>query len=268
MAFAVGIVIIGGIKSIGNFAGTVVPFMCGAYILMCLTILATNYQYIPNAAKEIVLGAFSPAALYGGFFGVLVVGAKRACFSNEAGAGSAAIAHSAAKTREPVSEGIVALLEPFIDTVVVCTLTGLVIVITGVYRQPEVQQMAVDNQGSMITLVAVGQNPNLAWFKYVLYLAILLFAYSTCVSWSYYGERCFVSLFGQRSSMVFKILFIIATFLGSIISPVNVLEFSDMMILAMSVPNLIGVFIMSNVIYRELQKYIAKLRSGEIQPVR
>lgn len=139
MSFAVGIVIIGGIKSIGNFAGTVVPFMCGAYILMCVTILATNYQYVPGAAKEIVLGAFSPAALYGGFFGVLVVGAKRACFSNEAGAGSAAIAHSAAKTREPVSEGIVALLEPFIDTVVVCTLTGLVIVITGVYRLPEVQ---------------------------------------------------------------------------------------------------------------------------------
>lgn len=128
--------------------------------------------------------------------------------------------------------------------------------------------MAVDNQGSMITLAAIGQNPSLAWFKYVLYLAILLFAYSTCVSWSYYGERCFVSLFGQGSSMVFKVLFIVATFLGSIISPVNVLEFSDMMILAMSVPNLIGVFIMSNVIYRELQKYIAKLRSGEIQPVR
>ncbi|MEI8213115.1 MAG: alanine/glycine:cation symporter family protein [Planctomycetota bacterium] len=268
MAFAVGIVIIGGIKSIGNFAGTVVPFMCGAYILMCLTILATNYQYIPFAAKEILVGAFSPAALYGGFFGVLVVGAKRACFSNEAGAGSAAIAHSAAKTQEPVSEGIVALLEPFIDTVVVCTLTGLLIVITGVYRQPEVQQMAVDNQGSMITLAAITQNPSLAWFKYLLYLAIFLFAYSTCVSWSYYGERCFVSLFGQKSSLVFKLLFVTATFLGSVISPTNVLEFSDMMILTMAVPNLIGVFILSNVIYRELQKYIAKLKSGEIRPVR
>jgi AGCS family alanine or glycine:cation symporter len=199
---------------------------------------------------------------------VLVVGAKRACFSNEAGAGSAAIAHSAAKTQEPVSEGIVALLEPFIDTVVVCTLTGLLIVITGVYRQPEVQQMAVDNQGSMITLAAITQNPSLAWFKYLLYLAIFLFAYSTCVSWSYYGERCFVSLFGQKSSLVFKLLFVTATFLGSVISPTNVLEFSDMMILTMAVPNLIGVFILSNVIYRELQKYIAKLKSGEIRPVR
>ncbi len=268
MAIAVGIVIIGGIKSIGNFAGIVVPFMCIAYILMCLTILGTNYQRIPTAAMEILRGAFSPAAMYGGFFGVLVIGAKRACFSNEAGAGSAAIAHSAAKTEEPVSEGIVALLEPFIDTVLVCTLTGLMIVITGVYRTPEVQQMAVDNQGSMITLQAVTQNANFAWFKYVLYTAIFFFAYSTCVSWSYYGERCFVSLFGQKSSLIYKLLFLTFTVLGSIVQPTNVLEFSDMMILTMSIPNLIGVFLLSNEIYMHLQIYIRKLRSGEIKPQR
>jgi len=266
MAIAVGVVIIGGIKSIGNFAGTIVPFMCGAYILMCLTILFVNYQHIPAAMREIVMGAISPAALYGGFFGVLVIGAKRACFSNEAGAGSAAIAHSAAKTEEPVSEGIVALLEPFIDTVVVCTLTGLLIVVTGVYRLPNIQQMAVDNQGSMITVAAITQNANFAWFKYVLYLAIFLFAYSTCVSWSYYGERCFVSLFGQKSSLLYKLLFLTFTFLGSIISPTNILEFSDMMILTMSVPNLIGVFLLSGVIYQQLQIYLGKLKSGEIRP--
>jgi AGCS family alanine or glycine:cation symporter len=268
MALAVGVVIIGGIKSIGNFAGIVVPFMCIAYILMCLTILGANYQRIPTAASEILRGAFSPAALYGGFFGVLVIGAKRACFSNEAGAGSAAIAHSAAKTEEPISEGIVALLEPFIDTVIVCTLTGLMIVITGVYRIPEVQQMAVDNQGSMITLQAVTQNPNLAWFKYVLYLAIFFFAYSTCVSWSYYGERCFVSLFGQKSSLIYKLMFLGFTVLGSIVQPTNILEFSDMMILTMAIPNLLGVFILSNEVYRHLQTYIAKLKSGEIAPER
>ena len=268
MALAVGVVIIGGIKSIGNFAGIVVPFMCIAYILMCLTILGANYQRIPTAASEILRGAISPAALYGGFFGVLVIGAKRACFSNEAGAGSAAIAHSAAKTEEPISEGIVALLEPFIDTVMVCTLTGLMIVITGVYRIPEVQQMAVDNQGSMITLQAVTQNPNLAWFKYVLYLAIFFFAYSTCVSWSYYGERCFVSLFGQKSSLIYKLMFFGFTVLGSIVQPTNILEFSDMMILTMAIPNLLGVFILSNEVYRHLQTYIAKLRSGEIAPER
>ena len=268
MVLAVGVVIIGGIKSIGNFAGIVVPFMCGAYLIMCLTIIGANYQQIPTAALEIVQGAFAPSALYGGFFGVLVIGAKRACFSNEAGAGSAAIAHSAAKTQEPVSEGIVALLEPFIDTVIVCTLTGLLIVITGVYKLPEVQQMAAANQGSMITLQAVTQNPSLAWFKYVLYVAIFFFAYSTCVSWSYYGERCFVWLFGQKSSLIYKFLFLGFTLLGSIVKPVNILEFSDMMILTMAIPNLLGVFILSNEIYKQLQIYIGKLKSGEIAPER
>jgi AGCS family alanine or glycine:cation symporter len=268
MVLAVGVVIIGGIKSIGNFAGIVVPFMCGAYLIMCLTIIGANYQQIPTAALEIVQGAFAPSALYGGFFGVLVIGAKRACFSNEAGAGSAAIAHSAAKTQEPVSEGIVALLEPFIDTVVVCTLTGLMIVITGVYKLPEVQQMAAANQGSMITLQAVTQNASLAWFKYVLYVAIFFFAYSTCVSWCYYGERCFVWLFGQKSSLIYKFLFLGFTLLGSIVKPVNILKFSDMMILTMAIPNLLGVFILSNEIYKHLQIYIGKLKSGEIAPER
>jgi AGCS family alanine or glycine:cation symporter len=268
MTVAVGVVIIGGIKSIGNFAGFVVPFMCIAYMLMCLSIIAVNYQYVPFAIGQILQGAFTPAACYGGFFGVLVIGAKRACFSNEAGAGSAAIAHSAAKTEEPVSEGIVALLEPFIDTVLVCTLTGLMIVMSGIYRLPEIQQLAVDNKGSMITLAAITQNPSTAWFKYVLYVAIFLFAYSTCVSWSYYGERCFVSLFGQGASLIYKMLFLSFTFLGSIVSPVNILDFSDMMILAMAVPNLIGVFLLSNVIYRRLQEYIAKLQAGEIRPNR
>jgi AGCS family alanine or glycine:cation symporter len=268
MVLAVGVVIIGGIKSIGNFAGIVVPFMCGAYLIMCLTIIGANYQRIPTAALEIVQGAFAPSALYGGFFGVLVIGAKRACFSNEAGAGSAAIAHSAAKTQEPVSEGIVALLEPFIDTVIVCTLTGLLIVITGVYKLPEVQQMAAANQGSMITVQAVTQNPSLAWFKYILYVAIFFFAYSTCVSWCYYGERCFVWLFGQKSSLIYKFLFLGFTLLGSIVKPVNILEFSDMMILTMAIPNLLGVFILSNEIYKQLQIYIGKLKSGEIAPER
>jgi AGCS family alanine or glycine:cation symporter len=268
MVLAVGVVIIGGIKSIGNFAGIVVPFMCGAYLIMCLTIIGANYQRIPTAALEIVQGAFAPSALYGGFFGVLVIGAKRACFSNEAGAGSAAIAHSAAKTQEPVSEGIVALLEPFIDTVIVCTLTGLLIVITGVYKLPEVQQMAAANQGSMITVQAVTQNPSLAWFKYVLYVAIFFFAYSTCVSWCYYGERCFVWLFGQKSSLIYKFLFLGFTLLGSIVKPVNILKFSDMMILTMSIPNLLGVFILTNEIYKQLQIYIGKLKSGEIAPER
>lgn len=266
MTVLVGVVIIGGIKSIGNFAGAVVPFMCIAYMSVCIAILCINYQYLPFAAQEIVTGAFNPTAMYGGFLGVMVIGIKRAVFSNEAGAGSAAIAHSAAKTDKPISEGMVALLEPFIDTVLVCTLTALTIVCTGVYRQPEVQQLAVDSKGSMVTLAAFTQNAGFDWFRYILYLAVFLFAYSTCVSWSYYGERCFVSLFGQKWSMLYKILFLVFTFLGSIITPENILDFSDMLILAMSVPNLIGVFLMSSMIRKELDKYWLEYKSGAMEP--
>jgi alanine or glycine:cation symporter, AGCS family len=264
MTVLVGAVIIGGIKSIGNFAGAVVPFMCVAYMAVCIAVLFMNYQYIPFAIQEILLGAFTPAGMYGGFLGVMVVGIKRAVFSNEAGAGSAAIAHSAAKTDKPISEGIVALLEPFIDTVMVCTLTALTIVCTGVYRQPEVQQLAVDSQGSMITLAAFTQNASFDWFRYILYLAVFLFAYSTCVSWSYYGERCFVSLFGAKFSMLYKVLFLAFTFLGSVVAPGNILDFSDMLILAMSVPNLIGVFLMSGHVRSELDKYWAEYKSGQM----
>ena len=266
MTVLVGVVIIGGIKSIGNFAGAVVPFMCIAYMSVCIAILCINYQYLPFAAQEIVTGAFNPTAMYGGFLGVMVIGIKRAVFSNEAGAGSAAIAHSAAKTDKPISEGMVALLEPFIDTVLVCTLTALTIVCTGVYRQPDVQQLAVDGKGSMVTLAAFTQNASFDWFRYILYLAVFLFAYSTCVSWSYYGERCFVSLFGQKWSMLYKILFLVFTFLGSIITPENILDFSDMLILAMSVPNLIGVFLMSSMIRTELDKYWLEYKSGAMEP--
>jgi AGCS family alanine or glycine:cation symporter len=266
MVILVGAVIIGGIKSIGNFAGRVVPFMCVAYMLVCLTILMMNASQIPNAVVEIFRGAFTPDGLYGGFLGVMVLGIKRACFSNEAGAGSAAIAHAAARTKEPVSEGMVALLEPFIDTVIVCTLTALTIIVTGVYRQPEVLQLAQDNKGSMITLAAFTQSSGFEWFKYILYLAVFLFAYSTCVSWSYYGERCCVALFGNRSSLPYKCLFLTFTFLGSVVSPTNILEFSDMMILSMAIPNLIGVFLLSNRIRAELDRYWARYKSGELLP--
>ena len=268
MTVLVGVVIVGGIKSIGNFAGAVVPFMCVAYMSVCVAILCMNYQHLPNAVIEIITGAFNPSAMYGGFIGVMVIGIKRAVFSNEAGAGSAAIAHSAAKTDKPISEGMVALLEPFIDTVLVCTLTALTIVCTGVYRSPEVQQLAVDSKGSMVTLAAFTQNVSFDWFRYILYLAVFLFAYSTCVSWSYYGERCFVSLFGQKWSLLYKALFLSFTFLGSIITPQNILDFSDMLILAMSVPNLIGVFLMSSMIKKELDKYWAEYKSGEMKPTK
>jgi AGCS family alanine or glycine:cation symporter len=264
MVVAVGAVIIGGIKSIGQVAGAIVPFMCLAYMAMALAIIGLNYDKIPWAISQIFIGAFTPAGVAGGILGVMVQGVKRAAFSNEAGAGSAAIAHSAAKTDRPMSEGFVALLEPFIDTVVVCTLTALMVVITGMASDPQVQAMAAQSRGAEITLKAVTQNPDFEWFKYVLYVAVILFAYSTCISWSYYGERCFVFLFGNRSSMLYRGLFLFFTFLGSIVSPTNILNFSDMLILSMAVPNLIGVFLLSGVIRKEMDSYWKSYKAGEL----
>ncbi|WP_419194237.1 alanine/glycine:cation symporter family protein [Novipirellula herctigrandis] len=267
MALGVGVVIIGGIKSIGAVAGKIVPFMCVAYVLAALYILLNNLTEIPHAVMTIVTQAFSPDAMYGGFLGVLVIGIKRAVFSNEAGIGSAAIAHSAAKTDEPVSEGIVALLEPFIDTVVVCTITALVVVVTGAYQAPEMADAIAADQGAKVTLYAFA-NGGHEWFKYVLYVAVVLFAYSTCISWSYYGERCWVELFGVRTSLVYKGLFLVFTVLGSIVTRGNILAFSDLMILGMSLPNLLGVFLLSGIVRRQLDSYWDKYRTGKLVRVK
>jgi AGCS family alanine or glycine:cation symporter len=267
MAALVGIVIIGGMRSIGAVASKIVPFMCGAYVLAALFILAINLEGIPDAISKIWSEAFAPKAMYGGFLGVLVIGVKRAVFSNEAGVGSAAIAHSAAKTEEPVSEGIVALLEPFIDTVVVCTITALVVIVTGAYDYelyPEMKAAIDANQGAKVTLFAFTTG-GYDWFRYILYVAVVLFAYSTCISWSYYGERCWVQLFGARLSIVYKILFLCFTVLGSIVTAGNILDFSDLMILGMSFPNLLGVFLLSGIVKRELDKYWAKYKAGELE---
>ncbi|MFK8113446.1 MAG: alanine/glycine:cation symporter family protein [Rubripirellula sp.] len=263
MAIAVGVVIVGGIKSIGAVAGKIVPFMCLAYVSAALYILAVNFAAIPDAVMKIVTEAFSPQAAYGGFLGVMVIGIQRAVFSNEAGVGSAAIAHSAAKTDEPVSEGIVALLEPFIDTVVVCTITALVVVVTGAYNAPEMADAIASSQGAKVTLHAfvIGGHD---WFRYILYFAVVLFAYSTCISWSYYGERCWVQLFGARTSMIYKILFLVFTVLGSIVTRGNILAFSDLMILGMSFPNLLGVFLLSGIVKRQLDSYWKKYQNDEL----
>ncbi len=266
MAVLVGVVIIGGIKSIGAVAGRIVPFMCLAYVAAALYILALNAGEIPSAVEKIFVEAFTMKAGLGGFLGIIVIGIQRAVFSNEAGVGSAAIAHSAAKTDEPVSEGIVALLEPFIDTVIVCTITALVVVVTGAYEAPEMQEAIAKNQGAKVTLYAFVHGGH-DWFRYVLYLAVVLFAYSTCISWSYYGERCWVELFGARTSIVYKALFLCFTVLGSIITSGKILEFSDLMILGMSFPNLLGVFLLSGLVKRRLDQYWAKYKSGEIARV-
>jgi AGCS family alanine or glycine:cation symporter len=260
------VVIIGGIKSIGAVASRIVPAMCLAYVAAALYILARHASDIPAALQQIVQEAFTPNAAYGGFLGVLVIGVKRAVFSNEAGIGSAAIAHSAAKTDEPVSEGIVALLEPFIDTVVVCTITALVVVVTGVYEAPEMATVVERDLGARLTLYAFVTGGH-DWFRYILYFAVVLFAYSTCISWSYYGERCWVEMFGVRTSLLYKLLFLCFTFLGSIITRGNILVFSDLMILGMSLPNLLGVFLLSGVVKRRLDDYWGRYTSGELDRI-
>ena len=264
MVVLVGLVIVGGIRRIATTAEKIVPLMAVVYVGAALVILAMNFTRIPWAFGQIFAGAFTPEAGYGGLIGVLVVGFQRAAFSNEAGAGSAAIAHSAARTPYPVREGIVALLEPFIDTVVICTMTALVIVITGAYNNPEYEAIRQASQGATLTSRAMGEE--LFFFPYILSFAVILFAYSTMISWSYYGERCWAWMFGDRTSGIYRALFLVFVFLGSIITSTNILNFGDLMILGMAFPNILGVVILSGNVKRELNEYWARLKAGEIRP--
>ncbi|MEM7484685.1 MAG: amino acid carrier protein [Bacteroidota bacterium] len=256
-AILVGVVIIGGINSIAKVTGRVVPIMASIYIVAALAVIIMNIQNIGPAFGAIIEGAFSPSALKGGIIGVLVIGFQRAAFSNEAGVGSAAIAHSTAKTNHPPSEGFVALLEPFIDTVVVCTLTALVLIFTGMH---EVEGMA----GAQLTSDAFGSQ--ISWFPYVLALAVFLFAFSTMISWSYYGMRAWTYLFGKskRTELVYKMVFLIFVVIGASVSLGAVLDFSDMMILAMSFPNIIGLYIMSGEVKKDLGDYFKKLKTNQL----
>ncbi len=268
MTVLVGGVILGGLKRIAQVAEKVVPTMCGSYVLAALWVILGNASAVPEAFGKIVDGAFSPAAGLGGLAGVLIQGFKRAAFSNEAGVGSAAIAHSAAKTPYAVREGIVALLEPFIDTIVVCTMTALVIVITGAYDPATADGLYapyLDNaNGAGLTSAAFGSQ--ISWFPYILSVAVVLFAFSTMISWSYYGERCFVWLFGDGASLLYKAMFLVFVFLGSIITATQVLEFGDLMILGMAFPNVLGVVLLSGKVKSAFQDYWGKLQSGEIRP--
>ena len=235
LATLVGVVIIGGIRRIAATAEKIVPLMCSVYVAAALYILAVNWAQIPHAFAVILEGAFTPDAAYGGFVGVMVMGIRRAAFSNEAGLGSASIAHAAAKTDEPVSEGIVALLEPFIDTVVVCTMTGLVIVITGVYDKtqfPECASLIAEGRGAPLTAAAFGTV--LDWFPYLLTAAVCLFAYSTLISWSYYGERCWSHLFGRKTAIVYKLAFLGFILLGSITTAQNIVKAAPLLLIDFS----------------------------------
>jgi alanine or glycine:cation symporter, AGCS family len=260
MAILVGVVIIGGIKSIAKVTDKVVPFMVGVYVLSALTIIFMNITEIGDAFAQIIDGAFNAASIRGGVIGVLIVGFQRAAFSNEAGVGSASIAHSAAKTDEHVSEGIVALLEPFIDTVVVCTMTALVLIFTGYARDPQ----GLEGAELTTSAFAEGLGP---WAIYVLAFAAVLFAFSTMISWSYYGLKAWTYLFGNTKNMenLYKLIFLIFVVIGSSIGLGSVLDFSDMMILGMAFPNILGLLIMSGEVRRDLVDYFDRVRSGVIQ---
>jgi len=262
MASLVAVVIIGGIRRIAHTAEAIVPTMVTIYVLACLWIILSNATMIPDAIGKIITEAFTPAAGVGGLIGVLVQGFKRAAFSSEAGIGSAAIAHATAKVAYPVRQGIVALMEPFIDTIVICTMTALVIIVTGVYNSPETAELVANKEGAALTAVAFGSA--ISWFPVILSISVVLFAYSTMISWSYYGERCWTYMFGEASTMAYRIIFVIFVVIGSVTSASNILDFSDLLILAMAFPNFIGLYVLHGKVREALTSYLAKLKSGEL----
>jgi len=257
MAILVGVVIIGGIKKIAKVTDKIVPVMVVVYVLAVLTILIINYDQIPIAFQFILNGAFSPPSVAGGFIGVMSQGFKRAAFSNEAGIGSSSIAHSAVKTKYPASEGLVALLEPFIDTVVVCTMTALALIITG--------QITIGNEvsweeGAILTSKAL--ESGISWFPYLLSIAVILFAFSSMISWSYYGYQAWSFLFGRkkRTEYIYKSIFCLFVIVGAASSLTAVTDFSDAMIFAMLVPNMIGLFLLRKKVGAELKKYLDRIK--------
>ncbi len=258
MAVLVGVVVIGGIKSIAKVTDKIVPFMAAFYVLVALIIIFMNIGRTGEAFKLIIDGAFAPGALKGGLIGVMIVGFQRAAFSNEAGVGSASVAHSAVKTNYPITEGLVALLEPFIDTVVICTMTALVIIFTGMYDNP----LGLD--GVQLTSAAFGSV--FSWFPYLLIIAIFLFAFSTMISWSYYGLNGFKFLFGKYFKSdkairnVYYAIFLTFIIIGSASSLGAVVDFSDMMILSMAFPNIFTLYILAKEVKTDLRDYLKKIK--------
>nr|WP_247748293.1 alanine/glycine:cation symporter family protein [Ruegeria sp. R13_0] len=270
-------VIVGGLKSIARVTEKVVPFMGVMYVLAALVIILMHADQIGWAFGQIFAGAFTGLGVAGGMVGALIQGFRRAAFSNEAGVGSAAIAHSAVRTKEPITEGFVSLLEPFIDTVVICTMTALVIIITqqlivdpatGNYMLNEAGNAiaTVDgNTGVSLTSAAFGSA--FSWFPFILAIAVVLFAFSTMISWSYYGLKAWTYLFGegQTKELVFKIIFCIFVVIGAAANLGPVIDFSDAAIFAMAVVNVFALYFLMKVVRQELASYSERLKSGEIR---
>ncbi len=260
MMALVGLVIVGGIKRIGDVTAKLVPSMCVGYVFVCLLIVGANYEKIPVMLFSIVDQAFSPEAMYGGFIGVMLQGMRRAAFSNEAGLGSAAIAHAAAKTDEPVREGLVAMLGPFIDTIIVCTMTALAILIT------EVHLLTDDMRGISITAQAFASVSD--YFPYFLVVAVFVFAYSTLITWAYYGERAVEYLFGRYGGTAigaYRALYLLVAFIGPSLALSSVVTFADMMLLSMAFPNILGMIFLAGKVNELKKDYVRRLKSGEMK---
>ncbi|CAL2092270.1 alanine/glycine:cation symporter family protein [Tenacibaculum sp. 190524A05c] len=256
MALFAGIVIIGGIKKIANVTDKIVPIMVVVYVLAVITVLISNLNLLPNAFSQIIEGAFNPTGIAGGFIGVMIQGFRRGAFSNEAGIGSSSIAHSAVKTNYPASEGLVALLEPFIDTVIVCTMTALALIITGQITPGNTVSF---EQGAILTSKAL--ESSISWFPYVLTIAVILFAFSSMISWSYYGYQAWTFLFGRDkvTGNIYKIIFCVFTVIGAAATLNAVTDFSDAMVFSMMVPNMIGLVVLAPKVVVELKKYKSKI---------
>lgn len=268
MAGLVGAVILGGITSIASVTSKLVPFMGIMYVVACLFVILGNIDHVPGALSSIVEGAFTPQAGLGGLVGVLIVGFQRAAFSNEAGLGSAPIAHSPVKTRRPVSEGFVALLEPFIDTVIVCTMTALTIIIADApsFQAGVDQVIAGDGAPDGVTLTSDAFETFLPWFPAVLAVAVALFAFSTLITWSYYGEKAWEFFFGhtRNSLMIYKAIFCLFTVIGTVLTFGQVLTLTDAFLFLCGFINLAALYILLPEIRREMKEYIADHRSGRL----
>jgi len=274
-AIVVFAVIVGGLKSIARVTEKVVPFMGIMYVGAAIIILAMNADKIGWAFGQIFAGAFTGLGVAGGMVGALIQGFKRAAFSNEAGVGSAAIAHSAVRTKEPITEGFVSLLEPFIDTVVICTMTALVIIITGQLTIDPATGNYITEGGRIVTatgasgvgLTSAAFESAFSWFPYILAVAVVLFAFSTMISWSYYGLKAWTFLFGEGKAkeITFKVIFCIFVVIGAAANLGPVIDFSDAAIFAMAVVNIFGLYFLMPVVKRELKSYLSRLDTGEIK---
>ncbi|MEM1027991.1 MAG: alanine/glycine:cation symporter family protein [Planctomycetota bacterium] len=263
MAAMVAVVIIGGIGRIGAATSIIVPVMATIYVAACSFIIINNAEQLPDLIRLIFQKAWAPEAGLGGVIGAMMVGFQRAAFSSEAGIGSSAVAHSAAKVDEPIREGFVASLEPFIDTIVICFMTGMVVLITGVYNDAE-----PGAAGAAVTLAAFESRPIMETLQFpeILTISIVLFAFSTMISWCYYGERAWGYLFGIDSVIVFRLVFVVCVFVGSVASLGSVIDSADAMLLACGLPNILGGIILAPLVKKRLKAYWQRYRSGEMKP--